>query len=111
VPFAPTTARDFTPDETLMAYLELYEGGKRASATPHKLRVDAELRRVNGDVVRTATESVASSAPARASGARPFTLTMPLEGLSPGTYVLSFQGVSTVSAGDVVTRSIPIHVH
>jgi hypothetical protein len=110
VPVAPTTARDFTPDDTLVMYVELYEDDTRRRGAPHNLRVDAELRRVDGAVVRTISDTVASSVPAHQSGGRPFTLGMPLTGTSPGTYVLSIEGRSGATADQVVTRSIPIPV-
>ena len=110
VPIAPTTIRDFSPDDTLAIYVELYEGNKRASAAPHTLLVDAELRRVSGEVVRTVSDMVASSTLARESGGRPFTLSVPLAGTSPGTYVIYVQGWSDANSEQVVTRSVPIRV-
>ena len=110
VPIAPTTTRDFAPDDTLAVYVEIYEGDKRASAVPHTLKVEAELRRVSGEVVRTVSDTASSSAPALASGGRPFTLTVPLTGTLPGTYVLYVEGWSDANAERVVTRTVPIRV-
>jgi VWFA-related protein len=89
LPFPPSLDRVFTPGDTLAVYIE---GTARSSSG---LLASLDVVDAAGKVVRSQSPSFSSSDPIRLRGA------VPLEGLSPGAYLLR---ATLTSAGRSVSR-------
>lgn len=97
----PTTAREFTRDDQLVIFAEIYEN--QANAQPHMVDIGAEVRAEGGRVVfrhnetRSSTE-LADGAPAAGRGGKAggggfgYTAQVPLKDIEPGLYVVHVEG-------------------
>jgi hypothetical protein len=115
----PTTAREFTRDDQLTLFAEVYEN--QQNVPPHTVDIATEVRADGGRVVfrnseeRSSVELRGPSAPATANaGARGgygYTVQIPLKDFAPGLYVVHVQGTSLAGKGDTgVGRDIQIRI-
>jgi len=115
----PTTRREFTRDDQLTLFAEVYEN--QSNLPPHKVDIATEVRADGGRVVFSNSEERSStelegSPPARAGKAKSgggygYTVQIPLKDFAPGLYVVHVQGKSLAGKGDAgVGRDIQIRV-
>jgi VWFA-related protein len=109
LPAPPTTSREFASTDTLTLFAEVYDNSGR-SREPYSIGLTATLHDPGGAVVRQAADQHDSKAQKRPSGGHGFTLTLPLNGVPAGSYVL--RTVAGVSRDEklVASRAIPITV-
>ena len=109
LPAPPTTAREFLSSETLALFAEVYDNGGQARKNPsYTIAVTASLHEVEGKVVREVLDRRPATSPRRPSGGHGFTMKVPLEGLSPGWYVLRVAASSSRDEEHVASRVVPI---
>lgn len=103
VPFQPTVARAFAPTQTLRVFAPLFWSSKDSTAelTLVVRREDAEVRRIAATVNGTPT-----GAGDHRRGA--FETTIPLAGLSPGTYLLEVR--AALAKGQPFDRVVAFEV-
>jgi hypothetical protein len=89
-------------------YAEVYENLRRPP--PHTLTLTTTLQAPDGQVRPLTSESRASTAPARPSGGHGFLVTLPLQEIPPGAYVLHVEARSDAGNGAMVSRAIPVTV-
>jgi len=105
-PGPPTTAREFTRDDTLTIFAELYENRHK----PHIVRFSAELRNESGVVLVTRQgERTATTKPKKASVYQ-FVEDLVLADVPAGTYVLHVEGRSSLDKEGNVTHDVPLVV-
>jgi hypothetical protein len=105
-PGPPTTAREFTRDDTVTVFAELYENRRK----PHAVRFSAELRNESGVVLVTRRrERTATTKPKEASVYQ-FVEELALADVPAGTYVLHVEGRSSLDKEKTVTRDVPFVV-
>ena len=107
LPAAPTTAREFSRDDTLTIFAEAYEDRKKA----HTVTFTLELRDEADKVIGTyAMQRVAKEKPKQAS-VYAFAPTLALEDVPAGRYVLRVDGHSSLdNKNKRVVREIPFTV-
>ncbi len=106
LPGPPTTAREFSRDDTLTIFAEAYEDRKK----PHTVTFTLEVRDEAGKVIGThAMERTAKDKPKQAS-VHAFAPTLSLEEVPPGRYVLHVDAHSSLDKRKSVTREIPFSV-
>ena len=108
LPGPPTTVREFAAGDLLALFAEFYENSRGAAV--HALDFKAELRAEGGRVVQQVTDERSSSELQGPSGGYGFTAQLPLEGVSPGLYVIHVEGRSRLNRELVATRDIQIRV-
>jgi hypothetical protein len=111
LPGPPTTTREFSPDDTLTLFTEVYDNtGRARQDPPYVIKVTTRLVDANGQIVRLASEERAARAALRPSGGHGFTLRLPLERVEPGQYVLQVEATSNGREPRTAVRSVPIRV-
>jgi VWFA-related protein len=111
LPGPPTTTRDFSSDDTLTLFTEVYDNtGRARKDPPYVIKLTARLVLASGQIARLASEERAARAARRPSGGHGFTLRLPLERLEPGQYVLQVEATSNGREPQTAARSIPIRV-
>jgi VWFA-related protein len=106
LPGPPTTVRVFDTADTIALFAEIYENGR---SQEHKIDLRVELRDNGGKSVRSAAEE-RSSSEIRGSGGYGFSAEMPLDGLTPGLYVLHVEAQSRAGDRPTVSRDIQVRV-
>jgi VWFA-related protein len=108
-PGPPTTAREFSPDDTLTLFAEAYENRKK----PHTVTFAIELRDEDGlEIGRHVMERTATDKPKQA-GAYAFAPNLKLEEVPPGRYVVHVEARSSLDQNKKnksVRREIPFSV-
>jgi hypothetical protein len=115
----PTTSREFTRDDQLVLYAEVYEN--QANAQPHMLDIGAEVRAEGGQVVFRNTETRSSSdltdgssGAARSAqagrGGYGYTTQIPLKDFAPGLYVVHVEGKRRDGNVPAVAREVQIRI-
>jgi hypothetical protein len=106
LPGPPTTAREFSSDDVVTVFAELYENRRK----PHTVTFAVELRSESGQVVgRYSTERSTTDKPKNASAYR-FSPSLTLETVPPGRYALHVDARSSLDGRKALTRDIPIVV-
>ena len=106
---APMTAtRNFAADDTLAIYTEVYEPGRRAAA--HTVDMKFELRADEGRVVTTRSEERSSKELEGKPGGYGFLTELPLNGLTPGIYVIHVEARANIGERPTVSRDVQIRV-
>ena len=85
IPLVPTTLRDFAPGESIVAFTNVYQGG---SAAPGAVKTSAQLINVSDQKVWDNAGELAAAAFA-GSRTAPLQITVPLDSLARGSYLLS----------------------
>ena len=102
-----TATRDFSAGDTLAVYTEIYE---RASTATHTLDLTIELRADEGRVVSTSSEERSSKELEGKSGGYGFIAEVPLEGVTPGIYVIHIQARANIGDRPTVSHDVQIRV-
>jgi VWFA-related protein len=106
LPGPPTTAREFSRDDTLILFAEAYENRKK----PHTITFTVELRDDGGRGLGSyAMERKGVEKPKQAS-VYAFAPNLPLEDFPPGRYALHIDARSSLDTNKPVTRDIPFSV-
>lgn len=106
LPGPPTTAREFSRDDTLTMFAEAYENRKK----PHTITLTVELRDERGRGLGSyVMEGKAVEKPKDAMVYR-FAPNLPLEDFPPGRYALHVDARSSLDTNKPVTRDIPFTV-
>ncbi len=103
LPGPPVAVREFAVGDTLALFAEFYENVGNAAA--HVVDLVAELRGPDGAVVRTSREQRQSTM-VKGGHSYGFATGLPLEGLSPGVYVLHVEGKSRANEQHVASRDV-----
>ena len=106
LPGPPTTAREFSRDDTLTLFAEAYENRKK----PHTITATFELRDESGRVMGSyVIEGKSVDKPKDASIYR-LSPSVTLENLQPGRYSLHLDVRSSLDKNEPITRHIPFSV-
>lgn len=106
LPGPPTTAREFSRDDTLILFAEAYENRKKA----HTVTLTVELRDDAGRVLGThVVERKAADKPKEAS-VYAFAPNLSLEEIPPGRYALRVEAASSLDRRKSVIRDVPFSV-
>ena len=94
----PTTAREFTRDDQLTLFAEVYEN--QQNLPPHKVDIATEVRAEGGRVVFSNSEERSSTELQGGRGGYGYTVQIPLKDFAPGLYVVHVQGKSLAGKAD-----------
>jgi VWFA-related protein len=109
LPGPATTIREFDSSDQIGLFAEFYENTR--NAPPHKIDITTTVRTDDGRVVRQNDETRDSSELQGGSGGYGFTTILPLEGLSPGIYVIHVEARSRVNGPEAgVGRDVQIRI-
>jgi VWFA-related protein len=114
----PTTAREFTRDDQLVLFAELYEN--QQNEQPHMIDITTEVRAEGGRVVfnnaeqRSSTELQSERSPAAArsgkTGGYGYTAQIALKDFAPGLYVVRVEGKRRDGNVPAVARDVQIRI-
>jgi VWFA-related protein len=114
----PTTAREFTRDDQLVLFAEVYEN--QQNAQPHMIDIGTEVRAEGGQVVfrnseaRSSSELQGGGLPAEARSAKAggygYTVQIPLKDVTPGLYVVHVEGKRRDGNVPAVSRDVQIRI-
>jgi VWFA-related protein len=114
----PTTAREFTRDDQLLLFAEVYEN--QPNAQPHMIDIGTEVRAEGGQVVfrnsetRSSSELQGGGLPAEARSAKAggygYTVQIPLKDVAPGLYVVHVEGKRRDGNVPAVSRDVQIRI-
>jgi VWFA-related protein len=112
LPAPPTASREFTSDEQLVLFAEVYDNRQPGRNAPaDTIEFSTALSTERGRIIRAPNPEVRQSTAARRkSGGHGFTARLPLEGLGPGPYVILVEAHSGGANGPTVSRRIPIRI-
>src|SRR5262245_2929543 len=109
LPGPPTTAREFTRNDELALFPEIYENAP--GAVPHKLDIITTMRAEDGRVVLQNREERASTELQGGRGGYGYLTRIPLKEYAPGLYVIHVEGRSRTSGDEKgVGRDIQIRI-
>ena len=104
----PTTAREFTRDDQLVAFAEIYENDRNTPA--HKIDLTTEVRAEGGRVVFSNSEERASTELQGGRGGYGYTAQIPLKDFAPGLYVVHVEGKRRDGNIPAVARDVQIRI-
>lgn len=104
VPIVPTTARDFSANEHISAFVRVFQGGASA---PGPVKIAVQILDVRDAAVLDTVETLASAVFDASRGAG-FQVELPLARLQHGPYLLSL--TATASTGTTVRRDLMFRV-
>ncbi len=102
----PTTAREFSRDDTLTLFAEAYENRKK----PHTVTLTLELRSEEGRIIGSDSVERKSVEKPKDPSVYAFTPNLSLEDLPPGHYAIHLEASSSLDKKKNVTRDIPFSV-
>jgi VWFA-related protein len=106
---SPTVAREFTRDDQLMLFAEVYENQQNLPS--HKVDITTEVRAEGGRVVFSNSEERSSTELQGGRGGYGYTVQIPLKDFAAGLYVVHVQGKSLAGKADSgVGRDIQIRI-
>jgi hypothetical protein len=108
LPAPISAAREFTSDETVALYAEIYEP-ERPSA-PHTITLRAALRSDDGRIIRMVEEQRSSSELQGTAGGYGFQAEIPLVDTAPGLYVVHVEAQAHIGERPIVSRDVVIRV-
>jgi len=106
LPGPPTTAREFSVDDTLTLFVEAYENRKK----PHTVTLTVELRDEGGRGLGSYVMEGKGAAKPKQASVYKFAPNLPLEDVPPGRYALHIEGRSSLDKNKPVFREIPFSV-
>ena len=106
LPGPPTTAREFSRDDTLTLFAEAYENRKK----PHTVTVTLELRSEDGRVIGSDSSERKSVEKPKDPSVYAFTPNLDLEEVPPGRYTIHVEARSSLDKTKSITRDIPFSV-
>jgi hypothetical protein len=104
----PTTAREFTRDDQLLLFAEVYEN--QANSQPHMIDIGAEVRAEGGQVVFRNSETRSSTDLQGGRGGYGYTAQIPLKDFAPGLYVVHVEGKRRDGNVPGVAREVQIRI-
>jgi len=104
----PTTAREFTRDDQLLLFAEVYENQQNAQA--HMIDIGTEVRAEGGQVVFRNSETRSSTDLAGGRGGYGYTVQIPLKDFGPGLYVVHVEGKRRDGNVPAVSRDVQIRI-
>jgi len=107
LPSPPTTVRDFSRNDTLSVFAEIYDN---AGKTPHRVEITAAILADDGKVVQTTSDERKSEELQGASGGYGYTTKIPLSSMAPGRYVLRISAKSLLGNAAAVSREVEFRV-
>jgi VWFA-related protein len=106
---SPTAAREFTRDDQLTLFAEVYENQQNLPS--HKIDIATEMRAEGGRVVFSNSEERSSTELQGGRGGYGYTVQIPLKDFAAGLYVVHVQGKSLAGKADSgVGRDIQIRI-
>jgi VWFA-related protein len=106
LPGPPTTAREFSRDDTLTLFAEAYENRKK----PHTVTLTLELRSEDGRVIGSDSIERKSVEKPKDPSVYAFAPNLSLEEVPPGRYAIHLEARSSLDKKKSVTRDIPFSV-
>lgn len=107
LPGPPTTAREFSRDDTLTVFLEAYEARRK----PHTVTFTVDLLDEAGESLSTYVLEQKPGVSPKQSSAYTFARSLPLTSIPPGHYVLRVGARSSLDKEDRrVSREVPFSV-
>jgi hypothetical protein len=106
----PTAHREFTPENELREYVEIYDN---ETSRPHTVEVTSIVTDPSGKSIFRRQQTFKSQ---RDPGSKDRSIThrvmtsIPLNDMRPGRYVLTLEARSSLAAGRPVSRQIPISI-
>ena len=112
LPGPPTPLREFSRDDTLAVFVEVYNNTSRNGKTATgPIELVTELRGEGGKVIQLTDNKKDASAPTRkVSGGYGFSPDFELKDVPPGSYVLHVEVRADRDGPRVASRNIPIRV-
>ena len=107
-PTAPTTSREFSSDDTIDLFAEVYDNIKTKAL--HSVDLSATLRADDGRVLMTRTEQRSSSELGGKSGGFGFRVELDLKGTAPGLYVIHVEARANTGDRPIAVRDVPIRI-
>ena len=107
LPGPPTARREFTADDSLALFAEIYDNAAGPSRT---LEIVTTMRGRNGEAVYESKQTAAPEESDRSRRGYAYTVRVPLRNIAPGTYVLRIEARTPSSDGPVVSRETVIVV-
>ena len=108
LPAPPTTTREFSADDSIALFAEVYDNMKTAAA--HTVDLTATLRADDGREIRSVSEQRSSSELTGATGGFGFRADLSLEGAEPGLYVIHIEARANAGDRPVASRDVTIRV-
>jgi VWFA-related protein len=106
LPAPATTTRDFSRDDTLALFTEIYDN----ETARHKVAIKASVLAGDGQVVFTAGDERSTEELQGKKGGFGYTTKIPLAAMSPGRYLLRVEAQALVSKGATVARELEFRV-
>ena len=107
LPAPPTTVRDFSRDDEIATFAEVYDNQTRAA---HRVEIKTSVIADDGKVVFNAAEERRSEEIGPAGGGYGHTAKIPLKALAPGRYVLRVEARTLLSGGGTAMRELEFRV-
>jgi VWFA-related protein len=106
LPTPPTTSREFVPNDTLTAFVEVYD----ALQPKHGVDITSRVRSSEGKQVFRAAEERSSDELSGKRGGYGYLVNIPLADFAPGTYVLELEAKPRVGNAAAVGRALSFRV-
>jgi hypothetical protein len=106
LPGPPTTAREFSRDDTLTVFLEAYEARRK----PHVVTFTVDLLDAAGTSLSRYLLEQKPDAGSRRGDVYTFARNLPLKIMPPGHYILRVAGSSSLDKNKPVTREVPFSI-
>ncbi len=107
LPGPPTTKREFTADDEVVLFVDVYDNVTRP---PHRVDITTTVRADDGRVVFTAYEERSSEELAGVRGSYGHIAKIPLGAMAPGLYVLRVEARSRLQAESVASREVLVRI-
>lgn len=112
LPAPPTTVRDFTPADTITAFVEVYDNSRPLPTdTPYSIDLTTTLRNMESSIVQIIAQQKPPQAARRPSGGHGFVVAIPLAEIAPGSYLLELEARTERDPARTASRRIPIRVN
>jgi hypothetical protein len=105
LPGPPVTQREFTRDDALTLFVEVYENRKK----PHTIDFTMTLRKESGETIGT-VRAQRTPVDAKAGAVYRFSPSIALDEVPPGRYVVDVQARSSLDGKATVGKKIPFRV-
>jgi hypothetical protein len=107
LPAPPTTVRDFSRDDEIATFAEVYDNQTRAA---HRVEIKTSVIADDGKVVFNTAEERRSEEIGPAGGGYGHAAKSPLKALAPGRYVLRVEARTLLSEGGTAMRELEFRV-
>ena len=107
LPTQPTTRRDFLPGDELFLFAEVYDNETR---TPHTVDITTSILADDGRVMFEVTDARSSDELEGRRGGYGHVVRIPLQGMSPGLYVLRTEARSRIDRESLAMREVPFRI-